>query len=131
MTINKNWTGHARIDYSTDMDNAANATGNNAVTNGDPGFRVERMWVQGDYKNLQIDLGKMGYKTMADGGLLVNRTMSGGRVIFGDAVKVSLALGRMNDSYDGIVFQHGREQHGQIIMTAWNRIRIVEDDNIP
>ena len=96
MKINEHWTGKARIDYynSQDMNTGANIQGNDV--------KVDRIWVAGDYKNLKIDLGMMGYKTMADGGLLINRTLAGGRVVFGNDIQVSLAIGRMNNSWDKI-----------------------------
>lgn len=107
MKINEHWTGKARLDYyhSTNMDDARNEGGMLGTTNT---VVVDRIWVQGDYKNLQINLGKMGYKTQSDGGLLVNRTMSGGQAIFGDDIKVSLALGRMNDDWNKIGAAYAR-----------------------
>ena len=96
MTINKNWTGHARIDYSTDMDNAQNATGNSEVTNGDPGFRVERMWVQGDYKNFQILLGKLPYFSNIDNGMMFDDNVAGGQITVGSKIKGTVTVGRAN-----------------------------------
>ena len=90
MKINEHWTGKARLDYyhGTNMNDARNETGGDLL--------VDRMWVQGDYKNLQIHLGKLTYKSQADEGLFINRYLSGGNVIFGNDIKVSLAIGRMN-----------------------------------
>ena len=96
MTINKNWTGHARLDYSTDMNNAANATGNNAVENGDPGFRMERVWAQGDYKNFQILLGKLPYFSNIDNGMMFDDNVAGGQITVGSKVKATLTGGRVN-----------------------------------
>ena len=89
MKINEHWTGKARLDYGhyNNMDDAKNE---DKVT-------VDRMWVQGDYKNLQIHLGKLTYATKADYGLIMNRYISGGSVILGNEnVKVALSLGRVN-----------------------------------
>ena len=88
MKINEHWTGKARLDYEhyNNMDDAANESS----------VKVDRMWVQGDYKNLQIHLGKLTYATKADYGLIMNRYISGGSVIIGKDVKVALSLGRVN-----------------------------------
>ena len=94
MKINKNWTGHARLDYSTDMNKATNAPV--AVDNGDPGFRVERIWVQGDYDNLQILLGKFPQFTNVDNGMVFDDNVSGGQLTVGNKVKVSATVGRVN-----------------------------------
>ena len=96
MRINKNWTGHARLDYSTDMNNAANATGNNEVENGDPGFRMERVWVQGDYNNFQILLGKLPYLSFIDNGMLFDDNVAGGQLTVGNKVKGTVTVGRVN-----------------------------------
>ena len=90
MKINEHWTGKARLDYgvSNNFDTAKN---DNAVS-------VDRIYVQGDYKNLKILLGKLPYKTQADYGLIMDRYFSGGSVTFGSNVKVALNLGRMNNN---------------------------------
>ena len=90
MKINEHWTGKARIDYNnnTEMKDAANISS----------VSVDRIYVQGDYKNLKILLGKLPYKTQADYGLIFDRYLTGGSVTFGSDVKVGLNLGRMNTS---------------------------------
>ncbi len=100
MRINKNWTGHARLDYNTDMNNAANATGNNEVTNGDPGFQMERVWAQGDYDNFQILLGKLPYITNVDNGMFFDDNVSGGQITVGSKVKATLTVGRTDNLGD-------------------------------
>ena len=90
MKINEHWTGKTRLDYYH-MNNMDDAKNEEKVT-------VDRMWVQGDYKNLQIHLGKLTYATKADYGLIMNRYISGGSVIIGKDVKVALSLGRVNAS---------------------------------
>ena len=112
MRINKNWTGHARLDYSTDMNNAANATGNNAVENGDPGFQMERVWVQGDYKNFQILLGKLPYFSNIDNGMMFDDNVAGGQITAGNKVKVTLTGGRVNGD-DVRDWNHGLGDFGQ------------------
>ena len=96
--INEHWTGHARIDYNTDMNTGKNASngGANDHMNGDSDLKVERMWVQGEYGNTSILLGKLPYVTNVDGGMLIDDNISGGQVTFGKDVMVTLTAGRAN-----------------------------------
>ena len=96
--INQHWTGHARIDYNTDMNSGRNASngGANDHMNGDSDLKVERMWVQGEYGNTSILLGKLPYVTNVDGGMLIDDNISGGQVTFGKDVMVTLTAGRAN-----------------------------------
>ncbi len=97
MQINKNWSGHARIDYSTDMNSARNATGATAVeTNNDKGIRLERMWVQGDYNNFQILLGRLPYVSFIDNGMFFDENISGGQMTVGSKIKGTVTVGRYN-----------------------------------
>ncbi len=102
MTINKNWTAHARIDYTnaTAMNDAANLNGG---TNGK--VNVDRAWAQGDYTNFTIKLGKFPVKTAADYGMTYDYRLSGGEVTFGKDIKVSLRAGRAGG--DTTFFHHG------------------------
>ena len=99
MQINKHWTGHARIDYNSNMKSAANTTGN-AHDIERHSFRVERIWAQGDYKNFQILLGKLPYVTNVDGGMLFDENVSGGQITAGNKIKATLTLGRHNKDAD-------------------------------
>ncbi|MBP5199729.1 MAG: S-layer homology domain-containing protein [Schwartzia sp.] len=101
MQINKNWTGHARIDYSTDMDRARNATNQQILEDGTDEVVVERMWVQGDYKNFQILLGKLPHFTNVDNGMVFDDNVSGGQITVGSNVKATLTIGRTNN-LDGL-----------------------------
>ncbi|MCR5029892.1 MAG: S-layer homology domain-containing protein [Selenomonadaceae bacterium] len=102
MQINKNWTGHARLDYHTDMKTATNAPGNG---NDESGFEIDRIWVQGDYDNLQIMLGKLPYVSIIDNGMLFDANVAGGQITAGNKVKATLTLGRANgEDADHAVF---------------------------
>ena len=96
--INEHWTGHARIDYNTDMNSARNASngGENDHMNGDSDLKVERIWVQGEYGNTSILLGKLPYITNVDGGMILDDNVSGGQLTFGKDVMVTLTAGRAN-----------------------------------
>ena len=99
MQINKHWSGHARIDYNSNMKSAANTTGN-AHDIERHSFRVERIWAQGDYDNFQILLGKLPYVTNVDGGMMFDENVSGGQLTVGNKVKATLTLGRHNKDAD-------------------------------
>ncbi len=96
MRINKNWTGHARLDYSTDMNSAKNASNGTIAEDEDDEFKLDRVWVQGDYKNFQIMLGKLPYVTFVDNGMIYDERVSGGQITFGSKIKVTLTGGRAN-----------------------------------
>ena len=97
MQINKNWTGHARIDYSTDMDSAKNATNGKIRENDiDDEFVIDRVWVQGDYNNFQILLGKLPYVSFIDNGMVLDAPVAGGQITVGNKVKLTLTGGRAN-----------------------------------
>ena len=98
MQINKHWSGHARLDYNTNMKSAENTTGN-AIDIEHSGFRMERAWVQGDYNNFQILLGKLPYMTNIDNGMIYDDNVSGGQLTFGNKVKATLTVGR-SKKYD-------------------------------
>ncbi len=87
MTINNHWTGHARIDYGTDEDNMDTAKNQNTV-------QIERVWVEGQYGNTTINLGKLPMYSMVDDGMIFDDNIAGGQVVFGKDVKVALSVGR-------------------------------------
>ncbi len=103
MQINKNWTGHARIDYSTDMDSAKNSKGgaNRITEDEDDEFKVDRVWVQGDYNNFQILLGKLPYVSFIDNGMMLDQPVAGGQLTVGNKVKGTVTVGRAKlDDFD-------------------------------
>ncbi|MBO4853347.1 MAG: S-layer homology domain-containing protein, partial [Schwartzia sp.] len=96
MKINEHWTGKARIDYNnnSEMQNAVNYPD----ANGENGVSVDRIYVQGDYKNLTIKLGKLPYKSQADYGTFMDRYFTGGQVVFGSDILVALNAGRIRNA---------------------------------
>ena len=94
MRINEHWTGKARINYG-DWTNGDTARNDNNVM-------VDRIYVQGDYKNLSICLGKLPYRSKADYGMVTDGSFAGGSLIVGKKVKVALNLGRFNDSVNAL-----------------------------
>ncbi len=95
MTINKNWIAKARINYYSDANAASNATG---AGGGLPnGINLDRMWAEGNYNNLKIQLGKVHYVGKYEGhagGMVFDNRISGGIVTFGNKLKVELGAGR-------------------------------------
>ena len=101
MTINKNWIARARLKYATDMNSATNAGGKDITYQGDDvsGFRLDRMWAQGNYDNLTIKLGKIYMDSSYEGhggGMIMGSRLSGGIVTVGKQLKVTLGGGRIN-----------------------------------
>lgn len=87
--VNKNWTAKSRIIYETNMKDAKNTTGDKVVFN--------RAYLQGDYKNLQIKLGKFDYWTSFDEGMIFDDDLAGASVEFGKTIKAKLMAGRYNN----------------------------------
>lgn len=85
--VNEHWSARGRIEYITNMKDAKNTKD----------VLVNRTFMQGDYGNLQIKLGKFDYFTMVDGGMVFDDDLAGAQVEFGKVVKVKLMGGR----YDG------------------------------
>ena len=118
MQINKNWTGHARLDYRSSMNTAKNATNGDVEEDGGKEFQVERMWVQGDYNNFQILLGKLPYLSNIDGGMLFDDNVSGGQLTVGSNIKGTVTVGRTQNtpaddktgSYVGVELYNDRDQ---------------------
>ncbi len=119
MQFNKHWSGHARLDYHADMKRATNVPG------ADDGhdrseFTLDRIWVQGDYDNFQVMLGKLPYVTFVDNGMVFDETISGGQITAGNKVKATLTLGRANadnadrnwGKYGGVDLQDNLEYYG-------------------
>ncbi len=124
MTINKNWTGKARIDYNrdTEMDDATNHNG----------VSVDRVWAEGKYDNFLIKLGKFNVKTAADFGMTMDYRIAGAEAVIGKDVKVALRGGRLNVS-NSSAFSHGGWSNGPAISA--NRAgatagTAVEGDNV-
>ena len=96
MTINKHWTGHARLDYNSDMNSAANTTAVGGDDTETSGFRMERAWVQGDYDSFQLMLGRLPYVSFIDNGMFFDDNISGGQMTIGNKVKGTVTVGRFN-----------------------------------
>ena len=94
MTINKHWSGGARIDYNSDADTASNTPSNRGDNST---FKVDRIWVQGNYDNLTIKLGKPHFVSSYEGhggGMVYDHRVAGGYLTVGNKLKLTLGGGR-------------------------------------
>lgn len=96
MDVTSHWTARARIDFHFDMKNDLEATSTNQaqVKQNMPTSRLERIWAQGDYENLQIRLGRLPYLTIADHGMIFDEALSGVQITYGKKIKGTLTAGR-------------------------------------
>lgn len=67
MTINENWTGHARIDYDINKDNTSDANG----------VDVARIYAEGQYDKFNVKLGRFGTFSDASHGLVIDDNVTG------------------------------------------------------
>ena len=88
MTINENWTGHARIDYDIEKDNTGAA---NAV-------EVAKIYAEGVYGKADIKLGRFGSFSDASHGLVFDTEVTGAEIAYAPAEnwKVKATAGRYN-----------------------------------
>ncbi|MBR1552603.1 MAG: hypothetical protein IJ631_01165, partial [Schwartzia sp.] len=98
MTINKNWTAKARIDYN---DN----TGMETAKNHDK-VEVDRVWVEGKYNSFLLKLGKFNVKTAADYGTTMDYRIAGAEAVIGKEVQFAVRGGRLNLN-NSSAFAHG------------------------
>ena len=103
MTINKNWTAKARIDYNdnTEMDSARNKDG----------VEMDRVWVEGKYNNFLLKLGKFNVKTASDYATTMDYRIAGAEAVIGKDVQVAVRGGRLN-LYNSMAFAHGGSSSG-------------------
>lgn len=94
--INDHWQGRLRMEYSSDLNSSQNTVGGGTMSAGSY-FRIDRAYVQGNYKNLELRLGKLSYTSGADMGMVFDNRISGGMVTFGNVLKTTLVAGRYND----------------------------------
>ena len=88
MTINENWTGHARVDADIDKDNTGNANDK----------AVKRIYVEGQYGKFNTKLGRFGTFSDASHGLVFDDDVTGAEFAYAptDAWKVKATAARFN-----------------------------------
>ena len=90
MTINENWTGHARIDYEVQKDETTG--GNNNKT------EVKRLWTEGQYGKFDAKLGRFGTFSDNSHGLVMDTDVTGAEFTYAptEAWKVKATAGRVD-----------------------------------
>lgn len=96
MTINENWTGHARIDYDVNKDETAP----------DNGAEVAHIWTEGQYDKFNVKLGRFGSFSDASHGLVFDTEVTGAEFTYAptEAWKVKATAGRVDatDLWKGV-----------------------------
>ena len=72
ITINENWTGHARLDYDVQKDNTNNA---DKVT-------TEHIYAEGVYGKFDVKLGRFGTFSEASHGLVMDKAVTGAEIAY-------------------------------------------------
>ena len=116
--IADHWTAHLRMNYNIDTTSGEHST-NDTFGGSDAGggimamfggggstgrkvkeFSLDRLYLHGDYKNLDINVGRLPYQSFVDRGMVFNDSVTGGQVIYGSKIKGVLTAGRIsNDPY--------------------------------
>ena len=88
MTINENWTGHARVDADINKDNTGNASSK----------EVKRVYVEGKYGKFDTKLGRFGSFSDASHGLVFDADVTGAEFTYAptDAWKVKATAARVD-----------------------------------
>ena len=96
MTINENWTGHARIDYDVQKDETAP----------NDGAQVAQIWTEGQYDKMNVKLGRFGSFSDASHGLVFDTEVTGAEFTYAptEAWKVKATAGRVDatDLWKGV-----------------------------
>ena len=97
MQINKNWTGHARMEYGVSTNSGTNLT----YGPSQGGYRedfshVNLLYAEGKYGTTDIKLGRFKTYSKPTHGLAADNFVTGAQVAFGKNLKVQLAAGRYN-----------------------------------
>lgn len=96
MTINENWSAHARIDYDVQKDETA----------ADNGAEVAHIWTEGQYDKFNVKLGRFGSFSDASHGLVFDTEVTGAEFTYAptEAWKVKATAGRVDatDLWKGV-----------------------------
>lgn len=91
MTINENWTGHARIDYDVQKDETNG--GNNGVA------EVKHLWTEGQYGKFDVKLGRFGSFSDNSHGLVMDTDVTGAELNYAPTEnwKLKATAGRVDN----------------------------------
>ena len=117
--IAPHWTGHLRMNYNIDLRSGGNSSDNTFSGASDDGgggimamfgggnsfkgrrvkeFSLDRLWLHGDYKDLDIKLGRLPYTSFIDKGMVFNDSVTGAQVVYGSKLKGVVTVGRVNSN---------------------------------
>lgn len=90
MTINENWSAHARIDYDVNKDETAAAKS----------VEVNHIWTEGQYGKMDVKLGRFGSFSDASHGLVFDTEVTGAEFTYAptEAWKVKATAGRVDNA---------------------------------
>ena len=90
MTINENWTGHARIDYVVQKDETTGGNNGNA--------QVDHLWTEGQYGKFDVKLGRFGSYSDNSHGLVMDTDVTGAEFTYAptEAWKLKATAGRVD-----------------------------------
>ena len=90
MTINENWSAHARIDYDVQKDETAAAKS----------VEVNHIWTEGQYDKFNVKLGRFGSFSNASHGLVFDTEVTGAEFTYAptEAWKVKATAGRVDNT---------------------------------
>jgi hypothetical protein len=105
-TVNDNWNVNARFDGTTSIndDKASSATGT------DDQVTVKRIYAEGPLFGTDAKFGKFDAfdnASLTNGGLIIDKEVSGAEFKFGKALQTSLTYGRLGDDNSGIFSKSG------------------------
>lgn len=91
MTINENWSGHARIDYDVQKDETNG--GNNGVA------EVKHLWTEGQYGKFDVKLGRFGSFSDNSHGLVMDTDVTGAELNYAPTEnwKLKATAGRIDN----------------------------------
>ena len=91
MTINENWTGHARIDYDVQKDETNG--GNNGAA------EVKHLWTEGQYGKFDVKLGRFGSFSDNSHGLVMDTDVTGAELNYAPTEnwKLKATAGRVDN----------------------------------
>lgn len=94
MTINENWSGHARIDYDVQKDETNG--GNNGAA------EVKHLWTEGQYGKFDVKLGRFGSFSDNSHGLVMDTDVTGAELNYAPTEnwKLKATAGRVDNIED-------------------------------
>ncbi len=100
--INDHWFAKARIDADWNFEKDGDGNGSNANVS------MKRAWVQGDYDNFTVKLGRQELNPANERGMVFDTDFTGAALTFGKDVKATINVGNLNASKSVFGLNDGR-----------------------